>query len=94
MIEKSIYHGVNLLDFARELVPITMYSDVFLLPTDDDEISRKYNPLFSGIQYSIWTNKSPIKRNRDVSLSIKNCAHICEEAVKVIESEPPPNKKR
>lgn len=86
---------MNLSDFARVLVPITMYSGVFLPPTNDDEISRKYNPLFSEIQYSIWTNQSPIKRNRDMSLSIKNCAHISEKAVEVInESDPSLNKKR
>lgn len=71
-----------------------MYSGVFLPHTDDDEISRKYNPLFSGIQYSIWTNQSPIKRNHDVLLSIENCADIDEEAVEVIERVPKINKKQ
>ena len=54
IIEKSIHHGLNLLDFARELVPakfdITMYSGVFLPHTgEDDERRQEFNPLFSEI---------------------------------------------
>jgi len=103
IIEMSIYHGLNLSDFARELVPtefdITMYSGVSLPQRgegeDEDERRREFNPLFSEIRFSIWTNQSPIKRNRDVLLSIENCARMCEEAVEVFDKRNQPiNKKR
>ena len=100
IIEKSIHHGLNLLDFAKELVPakfdITMYSGVFLPHTgeDDDERRREFNPLFSEIQFSIWTNQLPIKRNCDMLLRIENCELMREEEVNVFdESNHPINKK-
>ena len=105
IIEKSIYHGLNLSDFARELVPaefdITMYSGVSLPQRgegeceDEDERRREFNPLFSEIQFSIWTNQSHIKRNCGVLLSIENCERMREEVVEVFdESNHPINKKR
>ncbi len=58
IVKRSIYHGLNLFEFARELVPmefdITMLTDSPCPDTsiDDDIFGREINPLRCDIQLS------------------------------------------
>lgn len=88
IIKKSIYRGLNLSEFARELVPIefdiTMHTDSPWPDSseDDDRPGRGFNPLLREIKPSL-----NLQRKRP--LCIEDVA-----AVKVSDDEPERKKRR
>jgi hypothetical protein len=76
IIKDSIYRGLNLLEFAREIVPvkfdITMFTNSPCPPNtsdDDDGFRREINPLLSDIQLP--------------RICVKNKRQLCIEDVAV-----------
>lgn len=87
IIKKSIYHGLNLSEFARELVPIefdiTMHTNSPWPDSseDDDALRRGFNPILCSIKPSL-----NLQRKRP--LCIEDVA-----AVEVSDDEPNPKKR-